>query len=455
MRPEWPPHPGRLHHALTAAAFALGGDEITDDGLAALRWLEKQRSPLISCPSHVSPRTAPVFYVPRNLSRSEVTDVRRRLRVGEDVQRQIGRNDRRFPTTVTGDQPVWFVWPDSAPDERTEAALVRLTEAIQYLGSSRSPVACAIAPDPPEPTHVPNGTFEVEALRVAYEGLTDELVQSRERERMPGLGATVIYGTPGSVEQAATQGPFGSMLVRARAQGFALTVQHATLIASRFRTAILSQAGDDAPPIIHGHGRNPHLGFVALPNVGSRYADGAIMGVAAVIPADCSPAERAAVAQAVSRVKTLTLTRDVRPWKLEEVDFGARAPRALQPGTWMRPSIAWATVTPIFLDRHPKKSKGEAVEDMVCATLANVGLPEPTRLEINRHPFFPGAIPAGLHKLPGDRDSLATHLHVEFHQPVQGPLLAGRGRYLGIGLLKPVRTRDENAEAGLQPGAAA
>ena len=439
---EWPPHPGRLHAALVAAAWALGGDEIDEGDLQALRWLEEQDPPGIACTSHAVERSAPIVYVPRNLSRAEVTDAHGRIRRGEGVGRQIGRTDRRFPTMVVGDDPVWFVWPNAKPSEEVRERLRRLVEAVQYLGSSRSPVACSLAEASPQATHRPGAGGHTAALRTAGRGMTDQLIAHRESEAPPGLGSTVVYGDePVESEPATVPGAFGPLVVLRRVAGFPLGIQHAGLIAERFRSAVLSRAGDEAPSILHGHGRNPHVAYLALPNVGHPYSEGAIMGVAAAVPADCTDDELREVVAAASGVNRLAIHSGVVPWRLEPVR--GDGPRALDPATWIGPSRAWATATPVLLDRHPKPNRGETLEDVVRRSLEHVDLPgelvADARIEISKAPFLHGAVPAGLHPAPSNRKAAGFHLRVEFGQEVRGPLLVGRGRYLGIGLMKPIR----------------
>lgn len=438
---EWPPHPGRLHVALVAAAWALGGDEAESEDLDALRWLEAQGAPEIACPDEAVVRDAPIVYVPRNLSKAEVGDASGRIRRGEDIGRQVGRTDRRFPTMVVGDDPVWFVWRSADPDESTRARLTRIVEGVQYLGSSRSPVACALANDPPESTHLPGARGRAIALRIAAPGMTDQVVALREREASPGLGATVVYGDQGEGVDALppTAGVFDSLVILRRIGGFPLGIQHAGLVAERFRAAVLSHAGDDAPAILHGHDRNPHVAYLALPNVGHPYSDGAIMGVAAAVPRDSTQKEIREIVAAASGVDHLAVHNGLVPWRLEPAS--GDGPRSLDPATWIGPSRYWATATPILLDRHPKPNQGETVEDMVRLGFEHVGLPTPDAIQANTIPFLHGAVPARVHRAPANRQAAGLHVRVEFDHEVRGPLVVGRGRYVGLGLLKPIRPR--------------
>ena len=71
-----------------------------------------------------------------------------RCRVGPVRKGRQRRNRvaRSIPTAVPEDPAVGFVWPDA---EAPSHALWRLVESIGWLGSSRSPVACAVTAEAP------------------------------------------------------------------------------------------------------------------------------------------------------------------------------------------------------------------------------------------------------------------------------------------------------------------
>lgn len=438
--PEWPPHPARMHAALVAAGWARGdGGSFPDDSLGALRWLESVGPPWIATPTRVGTRTTAQVFVPRNLTRAEVGDVRSRLRRGGDVGRQMGRVDRTFPTSVPGDEAVWFFWPTAEPSLDQAEALQALAEEVHYLGSSRSPVCCDMTDQAPDPTYRPMSGRGQEALRVATEGLTDELISSRGESAWVGHGGTVAYAPPGPAVQRAPRGPFGALIVLRRAAGFGLTVQHAGLLSRSLRRAVLAVAGDEAPAILHGHGRNPHAAFVALPNVGHPSSTGEILGLAVAVPRDVDEDERDSIVTATRTVKSLAIHEGVTPWQLEPAEDGPLR-RTLDPATWVTASRHWTSATPVILDRHPKARRRESVADMVKESFAKALLPVPIDVRTARYPWLPGAVPAAMHAGHGLPTGLRVHIDVKFDHEVTGPLLVGRGRYFGIGLLRPSLT---------------
>lgn len=444
--PEWPPHPARLHAAMVASARSMGADEMPSDLLAALRWLEGLAPPILTVPRKAGSRRLVSVYVPRNLTPQEVSGVRGHLRRGKSdaARRDMGRVDRVFPTRVPGEEPVYFVWPDATPESTVLAALDRVVGGVQYLGSSRSPVCCALVDDPPPPNYVPAQDTGSEALRVAGPGMTDALGASD-----PGVVGmlprrVVSYGRPTPTPREVIEGPFGRLLILERQDGFALSVLHAILLTKALRRAVLARAGDDSPSLLHGHGRHPHVAFLALANVGHEHSTGEVRGLAVAIPRDASADEEAAVARATELVTEIAIHKSISPWKLAR-RAADQDLRTLDPGRWIGPSARWRTVTPIVLDRHPKRARGETVEEMIGDCFRNAHLPSPSYVHVSRQPFVPGAVSAAMHTGHGTPRGLSLHAEVEFERPVRGPVVAGRGRYFGIGLLKPHHPRRDGS----------
>lgn len=437
--PEWPPEPARAHAALIAAGWALGRDEFPADAYAALSWLERLAPPALAYASRVDARTTPEVFVPRNLTPAETRDVVSALRAGRDPARLSGRVARRFPTSIPGDQPVWLVWRANPAEHWS--ALERLAREVQYLGSSRSPVCCDLTKDAPAVTLVPATGSSARALRVPHTGFTDELLAARGMHSAPTLGAFAAYRPADAPAQTLTthpSSPFGELVVRAFEPSFPFTILYASAITRAFREAVLARAGDEAPPVLHGHGCNPHVAFLPLANVGHPHASGQVLGVAAAIPREVSLDERAAIVKAVNAVEKLH-NLGTGAWRLKA---GAdRSVRTLAPNRWTRPARRWQSVTPVILDRHPKRRGQDALKDALSETFVNAGVPKPEQIWCSRIPWQAAAVPAPAyteHSLP---DGLRVHVEVSFPKPVQGPLLVGRGRYFGVGLFAPVRDR--------------
>jgi CRISPR-associated protein Csb2 len=107
------------------------------------------------------------------------------------------------------------------------------------------------------------------------------------------------------------------------------------------------------------------------------------------------------------------------------------------------------------LDRHLKE-EGERRQQEIAAQIAtacrNVGLPEPEAVVAGKHSAFegvPSAYPSARSpdwmrwRLPSSlANRQLTHVVIHFNAPVDGPVILGAGRFLGMGLCRPLGTRN-------------
>ena len=127
------------------------------------------------------------------------------------------------------------------------------------------------------------------------------------------------------------------------------------------------------------------------------------------------------------------------------------ATRSLDPAFYTKPARMFASVTPIVLDRHLKEKDEAQMEEIgwqISTACRNVGLPEPETVAPNKHSAIegaPSAYPSGNSppwmqwRLPAVfKSRQLTHAVVRFSEPVQGPLLLCAGRFIGLGLFRPL-----------------
>ena len=188
------------------------------------------------------------------------------------------------------------------------------------------------------------------------------------------------------------------------------------------------------PLRLHGHdSARGHAAYLALCDVAHRGARGTLRGVAVALPEDVTPAERAACERAFRAVNPLVLAEGQSAlWLDDEIADLA----TLSVERWVGPATDWATVTPVVLDRFPRR--GRTPRDELLASIANAGLPEPAELQLLAGPPLNGAPPGGAMRgevPPGMR----VHARLRFEQPLRGPVLVGRGRFRGVGLFLPER----------------
>ncbi len=431
--PEWPPHPARLFSALAAAYFENGESQ---DERKALQWLEEQGPPYIRAGSPGEP-VATTVYVPTNYPGDTVPALRK-------------KQPRFFPAQGPSEAIVYFIWPDAHPAPDIAAALDELTSRTGYLGKACSLVRMRVVDRAPEPNYAPDlGGDRV--LRIPSPGRLEELKRLFEADLRPSPGAQYRYlkldQRTAKEEPVATE--FGDMVVFRMTNGPGLPIEATLTVTEAVRNALMSSAGKhgNVTELIHGHNGGTHCAIVGLPFVGREHADGHLLGFAVVMPRDTAMLERRKVLAACG-----TLSRGglcipgAGQWALEIVD-STPMNRTLRAGTWTRPALRWSSVTPILLDRFPKK-RGPTVEEILTSACRRIGLPAPARIAHGPYSDLEGVPPVPAFRLQRkgeERPRWGVHATLEFPIPVRGPVLLGAGRYFGLGLMRPKEIEDDSA----------
>jgi CRISPR-associated protein Csb2 len=421
-QPEWPPHPGRLFLALAAAYFESGADA---QEKAALEWLESQKPPHIHA-GEAGEGPTPMAFVPTNYAGD-----------GPPVTR--GKQPRFFPSQGPSETLVHFVWPDAAAEAETAAALDRLASRTAYLGKSCSVVRMRVTDSAPEANYAPDSEGE-EVLRVPSKGRLAELERLFEADQRASPGAQHRYRRAGGGQPEAVQSEFGQMIVFRKKTGPGLSIDATLTLTECARRALMGNAGADGPmsELIHGHNGDTHCAIVALPFVGREYADGHLMGFAVVLPRRAGLQDRASVLRACSVLVDRGLDIPGGRWAVEPEEEAALN-QTMRAATWTRPARVWRTVTPILLDRFPKRN-GPGVEDILAASCRRIGLPVPVSMQHGPYSAVEGVVPVPAFRLQRsgeDRSRWGVHAVLAFGAPVRGPILLGAGRYFGLGLMRP------------------
>jgi CRISPR-associated protein Csb2 len=384
------------------------------------------------------------------------------------------RQARTFPSVCPRDPRFHFVWPDADPSADVRAALLGLAERLVRLGHSSSLIRATLTDAPPPAAWRPDDTGEHQ-LRVVRAGQLQALDEAFQLhlETQPRVLPASFQAYTTRAERTETTIPgshFGEdWLIFRRVRGPSLPMMAGPGLASVIRRALLKFAGAAAPEILTGHAagggpsQRPHLAIVPLPFVGHLHADGAILGVALVLPGDASAEDRRAAFRAV-RAWELEGRKEVREegqvpvflgasgtMVLERLD-GPAGQASLQPRTWCEPARRWLTATPIALDRNPGElwsrkpeeaagAEAEAITS-IRAAVQFLGLPVPSSVTPLRFAPLAGTTKARrFPRFPQDPrkpQRVLVHAEVQFETPVRGPILLGAGRYFGLGLLRPV-----------------
>lgn len=406
--PEWPPHPDRVYQGLVDAATLSDPAEE-----AALRWLEAQPPPGLVVPDAVEMLPADTF-VPVNYPDS-----------GLDIEAR-SKQPRSFPM-VWPRGPVRMVWPEPPADMLVP--LTRIAQRLTHVGRAESQVLATLRPGSEAAALVPQEGGHI-SLRVPTEGRLAALESAFRTGHYALPAASVPYASSAGKVVA---GPWSELVtMRLRHPLSAVRVVQA---AEALRRAVLSVLGDSAPAAIHGHegaggaSGSAHVAWLGLPNL-SPFARGELIGLALALPANLPARDRARCLQAV-----LAVDHIVAGGRRVEVEPPTHA-LSLEARSWSRPARRWRSVTPVVLDRYPKRGKLTA-EAIVQRSVMDAGYPEPLRVQLGDLGALGPSVPCAAFRLrrPG---RIYRQVDIEFASPVKGPVIVGAERHFGLGLCLPV-----------------
>lgn len=435
---EFPPHPVRLHAALVNA-WARGGKNPKE--AEALKWLETLPPPAVMAPkTNPSDWRSWVAYVPPN-------------HVGKSPDHRQKQPLEHHALPLPG-RLLLYVY---SLEEKGEAAadhlptLQALAGRVVYLGTSRNlvQVEARLEPDPKKayqeeagtepqtlvPVGGPGGSV---AIRVAFPGFLELTEKTIRRRELPHRW--VSYQEEVKPEETPFPSPWGTWRVWALEP--ALPLEWAPLVAHATREALLSLLPPGAPPVLTGHEADgsplkaPHLALAPLPYVGHPYADGRVLGLAFLLPHGVEPNVEMALLEVLLTLKEVRLSQDL-------------AVRLLPPDgrwtlsqeRWRGPARRYVSVTPMVFDRYPKR--GDVLSAVRFSARA-AGLPEPQKAWTLPYPRIKGVPLSRQFSLPPKVNGYMAHVELLFPMPVRGPVLLGRGRYLGLGLFVPMEVGGEN-----------
>ncbi|MXW41895.1 MAG: type I-U CRISPR-associated protein Cas5/Cas6 [Acidimicrobiia bacterium] len=386
-----------------------------------------------------------------------------------------GKQERHFPSVTPRDARVTFVWVGAHLSVAVRSSLDDLLSRVTRLGHSSSLVSCRIVDDSPSlnwtsgsGSHVLRctGPGQLTALEERYKQHQAIKPRSLPFDAVRYSDVSVAADIPVQLRPD-TVGDWivFEFLLKSQSRRFPST--RAVEVATTMRGAVMSHAEDPIPEGLSGHQSDgaptlePHVAFLPLSYVGFEHSDGRIMGLAMSLPVSLEDESRRAALRAIGRWEQ---EAESNPLVLA---FGSAGILQLQrrsgpidlvtirPERWRKPSLRWVSALPIALPTHPGPlGRGSAAarakawkraEQAVAASCRHVGLPEPIHIEVSLDPFIRGARPAAdfppFCQRGRDGKPVArrlVHAALVFDQPVVGPLVLGAGRFLGLGLMRPI-----------------
>lgn len=479
---DWPPSPARLFQALVAGAGLQG--PIQKEQVEALEWLETMPPPVMAAPTIRKGQPVGNF-VPNNDSDSPKVegDPRRigLIRVKKEIR----------PLLFDADQPLLYAWtfPDQ-PKERTfGSVLCQLAEKIYQLGrgvdlawawaeiisetelahrldgyagtvhrpalaGAGKPVLCPVA-----------GSFASLEKRYhanvsRFEVVKSDRAVSQSFRRLPKPKfQPVAYDSP------PTRWLFELRNIVEPEQFQAWNLEHVTLLIQSIRDAVFTKllAAFPAKQAQIEHwliGRNAdgsnggkadeRIRLIPLPSVGHAHVDHQIRRVLVEAPANCP-------------IRADDLSWACNGVELGEGDSLSRL-TASEEDSFMehfgigRTATHWRTLTPAALPESAKRRRIEPTRRVAEAKNASERAHEQQQARmavltalrhagfnldvldvvVQREPFQSHGARAEAFA-PGTRFAKERlwHVAIQFGEPVQGPLVLGDGRFLGLGVFAP------------------
>lgn len=482
---DWPPSPARLFQALVAGAARA--ENLSEDAVEALEWLESLEAPAIAAPSSYAGQPFKNF-VPNNDLDAVGGDP---AQIGEIRAGKIIR-----PRTFDAAVPLVYAWTfeRGADAERYAHTICEIADKLYQFGRGVDMAWAAAevvdeadarlratAGVPWRPNQGGSGT-ELSCPRLgSLASLTERFKAMRRRFRTIGAGKKTRQLFSQAPKPDFRQVRYNSLsaflLFEIRnADGFApQPLERAVALTEKVRDLAVKRLKasawrpDDpkretlADKIFIGRNSQEaekarRIRIAPLPSIGHVQTERSIRRVLVAVPPDC-PIAIGDIAWAFSGLVLVDLeTGEVRNDTAELV--AASDDTMLAYYGIEDTARLWRTVTPAALPERaarrridPRRTREEAkggaerlrehaaAEWTVRQALrhADIGVPVQA-IRVLREPFESKGLRAeAFESKPRFIKERLWHIEIAFSEPVPGPLILGDGRYLGLGLMAPVR----------------
>jgi CRISPR-associated protein Csb2 len=483
---DWPPSPARLFQALVAGAGL--GSQIKEDEITALKWMEEQDPPIIGAPHARRADQRVLLYMPNNDSDRIEGDPARIAAIRTDTKTfqpyffdpnieflyiwKVEETDQKKAETVLslaerlyqfgrGIDLAW-AWGEILNDQQLEELITKYDGHIFYPSGGKSEIMLRSP-----------RSGSLESLRERYQAYRqrfrytkqDRSVKVLFRKPPPPLFQVVAYNSPPSRQLYDLQEPASSEAFAPwpLERVYSLVVLIRDGAVKKLKQALHSRQEEIERVLV---GRKPdgsnacppeqRVRLIPLPSIGHFHADRQIRRVLVEVPPKC------------------LLCADDVYWAFSGLDVVNRETGEVQ-ATLIRSDdqdflrhfgisdnqcyCLWRTVTPAALPvqrrrieptrmRQEAKAGEERRKELeqaaaaVIQALRHVGIR--TRVDtirVQREPFesngervepFAAGSRFSKHEL--------WHVEIRFAEGISGPLVIGNGRFLGLGLMAPVRS---------------
>lgn len=496
-RPEWPPSPARLFQALVAGTAR--GDTLAKEDTSALGWLESLgEAPVIAAPAK---RGGQGFrnFVPNNDLDAVGGDPRR---IGEIRAPKLTRPmlfDAETPLLYAwtfDDMPeahthaqricalaerlyqfgrgVDMAWARGAivDDAEMEARLAAHGGAIWRPSRSGEGATLPV----PLVGSLQSLVLRHRKMRERFQTHYEAKPNRKEPDRKVPAGQVFVQPPKPRFRQAAYDSPPARLLFDLAGGKAPWRLDRVVALTETVRDAAARKLEGTLPSeastihnVIVGR-RNAHdadkaarVRITPLPSIGYRHADRAIRRVLVEISADC-PLRADDVEWGFAGLEAIKAEIDPETGEVrDQLVLTPAADRAMLAHYGLEgaaPARLWRTATPAALPqqaarrridptRRCAEAKGGAERlaeeskavSAVAQALRHAGVSVPLEsIRVQREPFEGrGARAEAFAENTRFAKERLWHAEIAFAQPLRGPLIIGDGRYLGLGLMAPVR----------------
>lgn len=480
-RGDWPPAPGRLFQALLAGSAE--GARLPESVQVALDWLETQAPPTIAAPDCL-PGQAYSIYVPNN-------DIDSKLRrpdspLLENAVSEIRVEKKLRPMLFDQRRPILYCWQIESSENRNAAQICEIAKNLYQLGlgidmawadgriTSDTEAANQLSTHGGtiyRPSDSGKSNMRLHSCQPGFrQSLADRFESMRYRFRTDGSGreAKSIFRQPSKprfvkIAYNATPGRFVFDL-REDGAFFSWPLDKVALLIAEVRDKAAEKLSTAVPELrgsieryLIGRGakdsdKELRVRIVPVPSIGHVHVDMGIRRLAVYVPQTC-PLRADDLEWAFSQALWVNIDGVIK-CGLQRAESSRMVER------FEEPSNEWRSVTPLVLQSarrrriepsriadekkggHERAGEETRAASMVRQALRHAGVSTPVgEIRVQREPFERLGRRAETFAA-GTRFPKETlwHVAVTFTEPVSGPLVLGDGRYLGLGLMRPIES---------------
>ena len=480
-RGDWPPAPGRLFQALLAGSAE--GARLSKSAQNALDWLETQAAPTIAAP-HGLPGQTYSIYVPNNDIDSKLG--RPNSPLLENAVSEIRVEKQLSPMLFDQRSPILYCWQIESLENKNAEQICEIAQNLYQLGlgidmawadgkiMSNTEAADRLSTHGGaiyRPSDSGRSDTQLHSYQPGFrKSLTDRFQSMRHRFRTDGNGreARSIFRQPPKprfvkIAYNATPDRFVFDL-RGNSAFFSWPLNEVALLVAEVRDKVAEKLSTAVPELRNSIeryliGRDAkesdkelRVRIVPIPSIGHVHVDLRIRRLAVYVPPNC-PLRADDLEWAFSQVLWVDADGVIK-CGLQRAESSRMVER------FEEASQEWRSVAPLALNsarrrriepsRIANENKGgqeRATEEMRAASsvrqaLRHAGVTTPVReIRVQREPFDRHGGRAE-EFAAGTRFSKEAlwHVAVTFTEPVNGPLVLGDGRYLGLGLMRPIES---------------